>query len=62
MISLKIYNYLAESDSLVNVYRSAVNKGLMKRMPNSLSIAKEAADIVRNTVPNYAYVSSFLQD
>ncbi len=57
----KIYNYLAESDSLVNVYRSAVNKGLMKRMPNSLSIAKEAADIVRNTVPNYAYVSSFLQ-
>ena len=57
----KIYNYLAESDSLVNAYRTAVNKGLMRTVPNSLSIAKEAADIVRNTVPNYAYVSSFLQ-
>ena len=57
----KIFNFLGEADSLTNAYRAAVNKGLMKKMPDQLSIFKESSDIVRNTVPNYAYVSDFLK-
>ena len=57
----KIFNFLSEADSLTNAYRAAVKKGLIKKMPDNLSILKESADIVRNTVPNYAYVSTFLK-
>ena len=48
----KIYNYLAEFDNLKNAYRGA--------RPD-LELAKQAASIVRNTVPNYAYVSDFIK-
>ena len=48
----KIYNYLAEFDNLKNAYRGAVP---------DLELAKRAAGIVRNTVPNYAYVSDFVK-
>jgi hypothetical protein len=48
----KIYNYLAEFDNLKNAYKGTV--------PN-LELAKRAASIVRNTVPNYSYVSDFIK-
>ena len=57
----KIYNFLAEADNLAHAYRGAVKKGLIKKMPSELAMSKEAADIVRNTVPNYAYVNDFLK-
>ena len=57
----KIYNFLGETDSLTKAYSSALKKGLINKMPSSLEIFKESADIVRNTVPNYAYVSNFIK-
>lgn len=33
----------------------------MKSIPSDLQIAKEAAKIVRDTMPNYAYVGDFVQ-
>jgi hypothetical protein len=57
----KIYNFLAEYDSYKNSYSKALKKGLIKTMPNDLSIMKEAAGIVKNTVPNYNYVGPFGQ-
>ena len=49
----KIYNFLAEFDNLKNAYRGA--------RPLKIELAKQAASIVRNTVPNYAYVSDFIK-
>ena len=48
----KIYNYLAEFDNLKNAYRGT---------KPDIELAKQAASIVRNTVPNYAYVSDFIK-
>ena len=48
----KIYNFLAEFDNLKNAYKGA--------RPDA-ELAKQAASIVRNTVPNYAYVSDFIK-
>ena len=48
----KIYNYLAEFDNLKNAYKGT--------RPD-IELAKQAASIVRNTVPNYAYVSDFIK-
>jgi hypothetical protein len=48
----KIYNYLAEFDNLKNAYRGT--------RPD-IELAREAAKIVRNTVPNYSYVSDFIK-
>ena len=47
----KIYNFLAEYDNLLN----ALPKG------DKTELAKQAASIVRNTVPNYSYVSDFVK-
>ena len=57
----KVFNFLGEHDSYSTAYKNAFDKGLIKKMPSQLEIAKEAANIVRNTVPNYAYVGSFGQ-
>ena len=57
----KIFNFLGEFDTYKNAYTKALKKGLIKKMPDDLSIMKEAANIVRNTVPNYAYVGQFGQ-
>ena len=57
----KVYNFLSEFDTYKNAYTKALDKGLIKKMPDDLSIMKEAADIVRNTVPNYNYVGRFVQ-
>ncbi len=47
----KITNYFVEKDRLAAAYAKA---GIQK---TSRELKEEAADIVRNTVPNYAYVS-----
>jgi hypothetical protein len=54
-------NFLAEGHKLNQAFRSALDKGLIKKMPSQLEIMKEAAQIVRETVPNYAYVSDFVK-
>ena len=58
----KIYNFLAEFDSYKNAYTNAFNKGLINKIPTDLQIMKEAASIVKNTVPNYNYVGPFGQN
>jgi len=57
----KIFNFLGEFDTYKNAYTNAVKSGLMKSIPSDLQIAKEAAKIVRDTMPNYAYVGDFVQ-
>ena len=58
---------LAEGHKLKEAYKSAISAGLKTadgafvKMPNDLNIMKEAAKIVRETVPNYAYVSDFVK-
>jgi len=49
----KIYNFLAEFDNLRGAYKGSGR--------SELELMKEAASIVRNTVPNYAYVSDFIK-
>jgi hypothetical protein len=57
----KIYNFLAEFDTYKNAYTNAAKSGLIKSVPSDLQISKEAAKIVRDTYPNYAYVGEFVQ-
>ena len=49
----KIYNFLAEFDNLRGAYKGSGR--------SELELMREAASIVRNTVPNYAYVSDFIK-
>jgi hypothetical protein len=51
----KIYNYWVEKERLGDAYLKA---GIKK---TALQLEEEAADIVRNTVPNYAYVSDIVK-
>ena len=48
----KIYNYAIERKRLAKAYGTS---------RTTQQIKEEAADIVRNTVPNYAYVSDLLE-
>ena len=57
----RITNFLAEAYKYKEAYKSAVKSGMIKKMPTDLEIMKEAARIVRETVPNYAYVSDFVK-
>ena len=63
----RIYNFLAESYKLDRAFDSAIKRGIrdasgkLIKKPNPLEIWKEAAGIVRETVPNYAYVSDFVK-
>ena len=63
----RVINFLAEGHKLKEAYKSAISAGLKTadgafvKMPNDLNIMKEAAKIVRETVPNYAYVSDFVK-
>jgi len=51
----KIYNFHVEKERLANAYLKA---GIKK---TEQQLKEEAADIVRNTVPNYAYVSDIVK-
>ena len=63
----RIINFLAEGHKLKEAFKSAIKNGVKNadgsfvKMPNELDIMKEAAKIVRETVPNYAYVSDFVK-
>ena len=57
----KVFNFLGEFDTYKNAYTNGVKSGLIKSVPSDLEIAKEAAKIVRDTMPNYAYVGDFIQ-
>jgi len=51
----KIFNYNVEKERLLDVYAKAGIKKSLKEVKD------EAADIVRNTIPNYAYVGEFIR-
>mgnify|MGYP003133234981 CR=1 FL=1 len=63
----RVINYLAEGHKLKEAYKSAIAAGMKNadgtfvKMPKDLDMMKEAAKIVRETVPNYAYVSDFVK-
>ena len=59
----KVFNFLGESYKMNRAFQNAVAKGQIKssQIPSQLEIYKESARVVRNTVPNYAYVSDFVQ-
>jgi hypothetical protein len=65
-----VYNFLAEFYKLDNAFNVAIKKGIkdingkvvtQATKPSELELMKEAAQIVRETVPNYAYVSDFVK-
>jgi len=66
----RIYNFLAEAHKLDNAFENAIKNGLKDasgkvvtraNKPSDVEIMREAAQIVRETVPNYAYVSDFVK-
>ena len=66
----RVYNFLAEAHKLDTAFETAIKKGIKDingkvvtraTKPTDLEIMKEAAQIVRETVPNYAYVSDFVK-
>jgi len=68
--AFRIFNFLAEAHKLDNAFEIAIKKGIKDatgkvvtraNKPSDLEIMKEAAQIVRETVPNYAYVSDFVK-
>ena len=64
----RIYNFLAEGYKLETAYKSAIKNGVKNldgsavKLPTDLEIMKEAARIVRLTVPNYAYVNDLIKN
>ena len=61
MISGKGSNWIMERYRYKNAYKRAFDKGIIKEMPSNDSIEEMAANIVRNTVPNYEYVPEFIK-
>ena len=57
----KAYNTFAEFDTYKNIYTNAFKAGKIKTLPTDLEIMKQATKIVRDTVPNYAYVGDFVK-
>ncbi len=57
----RVFNFLGEGAKLKDAYTVALKKGLIKKMPDDLFFMKEAAKIVRETIPNYAYVSDVVK-
>ena len=66
----RVYNFLAEAHKLDTAFNTAIKNGVkgvdgkvitQATKPSDLEIMKEAAQIVRETVPNYAYVSDFVK-
>ena len=59
--AFRIINFLGEKHKLKQAFKSAVERGIVKKMPDDLELMQEAAAVVRETVPNYAYVSDFVK-
>ena len=66
----RVYNFLSEYYKLDNAFNVAIKKGIkdingkvvtQATKPTDFELMKEAAQIVRETVPNYAYVSDFVK-
>jgi len=57
----RVFNFLGEGAKLKDAYTVALRNGLIKKMPDDLFFMKEAAKIVRETIPNYAYVSDVVK-
>ena len=66
----RVYNFLAEYYKLDNAFNVAIKKGLkdttgkvvtQANKPADIELMREAAQVVRETVPNYAYVSDFVK-
>jgi hypothetical protein len=57
----KAYNFFAENYKYKQAYANALKKGIIKKMPDDLTIMKEAAKIVRDTLPNYSFVPDFIK-
>jgi hypothetical protein len=67
----KMVNFFGENFKLKRAYTNAVAKGIINPktgkkftnadIPKDIDIAKRATQIVRNTLPNYAYVSPFVK-
>jgi hypothetical protein len=57
----KVYSTFSEFDNYKNLYTNAVKSGKLKNMPTDLEIMKQATKIVRDTLPNYAYVGDFIK-
>jgi hypothetical protein len=57
----KVYSVFAEFDTYENLYTNAFNAGKIKNMPTDLELMKKSTKIVRDTLPNYAYVGNFVQ-
>ena len=59
----KVFNFFGESYKLNRAFTKALNNGKITKaqMPSQLEIYRESARIVRNTIPNYSYVSNFVQ-
>jgi hypothetical protein len=57
----KVYSTFSEFDNYKNLYTNAVKSGKLKDMPTDLQIMRQATKIVRDTLPNYAYVGDFIK-
>ena len=59
----KIFNFFGESYKLNRAFTNALSAGKITKaqMPTQLEMYRESARIVRNTIPNYSYVSNFVQ-
>jgi len=57
----KVYSTFAEFDTYKNLYTNAYKAGKIKNLPTDLQIMKQATKIVRDTVPNYAYVGDAIK-
>ena len=64
----RVFNFLGEAAKLDDAFNAAIKKGVIDPKtgkvvvkPSPLEIWKEAAAVVRETIPNYAYVSDFVK-
>jgi len=57
----KVYSTFAEFDTYKNLYTNAYKAGKIKDLPTDLQIMKQATKIVRDTLPNYAYVGDAIK-